>query len=65
MNFFDGINKVQYYSDYFTCKIIFCCAIFLIKLASEQVELFYPRRCWDELFADNIMNINEALPQRI
>ncbi|MFR8495311.1 MAG: asparagine synthase (glutamine-hydrolyzing), partial [Parvimonas micra] len=62
--FFDGINKVQYYSDEPHANLSSVALYFLSKLASEQVKVVLSGEGADELFA-GYNEYEEALPQRI
>ena len=62
--FFDGINKVQYFSDEPHANLSSVALYFLSKLASEQVKVVLSGEGADELFA-GYNEYAEALPQRI
>lgn len=62
--FFEGINKVQYYSDEPHANLSSVPLYFLSKLASEQVKVVLSGEGADELFA-GYNEYADALPQRI
>ena len=62
--FFEGINKVQYYSDEPHANLSSVPLYFLSKLASEQVKVVLSGEGADELFA-GYNDYADALPQRI
>ena len=62
--FFEGINKVQYYSDEPHANLSSVPLYFLSKLAREQVKVVLSGEGADELFA-GYNEYEEALPQRI
>lgn len=62
--FFEGINKVQYYSDEPHANLSSVPLYFLSKLASEQVKVVLSGEGVDELFA-GYNEYADALPQRI
>lgn len=62
--FFEGINKVQYYSDEPHANLSSVPLYFLSKLASEQVKVVLSGEGADELFA-GYNEYADALPQRM
>lgn len=62
--FFEGINKVQYFSDEPHANLSSVPLYFLSKLASEQVKVVLSGEGADELFA-GYNEYADALPQRI
>lgn len=62
--FFEGINKVQYYSDEPHANLSSVPLYFLSKLAAEQVKVVLSGEGADELFA-GYNEYADALPQRI
>ena len=62
--FFEGINKVQYYSDEPHANLSSVPLYFLSKLASEQVKVVLSGEGADELFA-GYNDYADALPQRM
>ena len=62
--FFEGINKVQYYSDEPHANLSSVPLYFLSKLASEQVKVVLSGEGADELFA-GYNEYADALPQRV
>ena len=62
--FFEGINKVQYYSDEPHANLSAVPLYFLSKLASEQVKVVLSGEGADELFA-GYNEYADALPQRM
>ena len=62
--FFEGINKVQYYSDEPHANLSSVPLYFLSKLASEQVKVVLSGEGADELFA-GYHDYADALPQRM
>lgn len=62
--FFEGIDKVQYYSDEPHANLSSVPLYFLSKLASEQVKVVLSGEGADELFA-GYNEYADALPQRI
>ena len=62
--FFEGINKVQYYSDEPHANLSSVPLYFLSKLASEQVKVVLSVEGADELFA-GYNEYADALPQRM
>ena len=62
--FFEGINKVQYYSDEPHANLSSVPLYFLSKLAAEQVKVVLSGEGADELFA-GYNEYADALPQRM
>ena len=62
--FFEGINKVQYYSDEPHANLSSVPLYFLSKLAAEQVKVVLSGEGADELFA-GYNDYADALPQRM
>ena len=62
--FFEGINKVQYYSDEPHANLSSVPLYFLSKLASEQIKVVLSGEGADELFA-GYNEYADALPQRM
>ena len=62
--FFEGINKVQYYSDEPHANLSSVPLYFLSRLAAEQVKVVLSGEGADELFA-GYNEYADALPQRI
>ena len=62
--FFEGINKVQYYSDEPHANLSSVPLYFLSKLASEQVKVVLSGEGADELF-EGYNEYADALPQRM
>lgn len=62
--FFEGINKVQYYSDEPHANLSSVPLYFLSQLASEQVKVVLSGEGADELFA-GYNDYADALPQRM